>query len=72
LSDAYVALVGMSEEAVNTEYRGLRLKNRMILFTTTPLIYAFFRLAYIFTHSKDDRWIYENAKYLFKVAFKGA
>ena len=67
-----VVLVGMSEEAVKTEYRGLRLKNRMILFTTTPLIYAFFRLAYIFTHSRDDRWIYENAKYLFKVAFKGA
>jgi len=71
LNDAYVVLVDMSEEAVKTEYRGLRLKNRMILFTTTPLIYAFFRLAYIFTHSRDDRWIYENAKYLFKIALKG-
>jgi hypothetical protein len=61
----------MSGEAFKTECGGLRLRNRMILFVTTPLIYAFFRLAYIFTHSKDDRWIYENAKYLFKVAFKG-
>jgi hypothetical protein len=61
----------MSEEAVKTECRDLRLKNRMILFVTTPLIYAFFRLAYIFTHSKDDKWIYENAKYLFKSALKG-
>jgi len=71
LSDDYVVLVDMSEEAVKTKYRGLRLKNRFIIFVTTPLIYAFFRLAYIFTHSKDDRWVYENAKYLFKVAFKG-
>jgi len=61
----------MSKEAVKTGYCSLRLKNRVILFVTTPLIYAFFRLAYIFTHSKDDRWVYENAKYLFKVALKG-
>jgi len=61
----------MSGEKLNTRYCELNLRDRIIMLMSTPFLYILFRLAYAITHHKDDRSLYENFKYLFKVALKG-
>jgi len=61
----------MSKETIKTRSCGFRLRDRILILMSTPFLYIFFRLAYAITHHKDDRSLYENFKYLFKVALKG-